>query len=165
MKTSNLQEAPDWRYWFDFVCFPAAAAVLIAVDCRSLSWLGLMVAGFVAWTFVEYWVHRTVLHRVMWHNTHEQHHRRPSEFVVFPVWYLPLGFTALWLVTPNSLFAGFILGYVWFLSMHHMLHHWALLERTWLHRYAIWHKRHHKFTDCNYGITTSIWDAVFLTSR
>lgn len=39
---------------------------------------------------------------------------------------------------PLPIFTGFVTGYIWFLLMHHWLHHIDLRERTWLHRYAIW---------------------------
>lgn len=154
-----------WRYWLDFILFPLVAAAIVLIDCRSIEWVALCVFGFALWTFVEYWVHRTALHVFFWHGTHERHHKNPSEYVTSIWWYTPPLFVVLFVILPPSIFCGFTLGYVWFLTMHHWLHHIDLRERTWLHRYAIWHNRHHKFSDCNYGITTPIWDVVFRTSR
>lgn len=152
-------------YWLDSALYPCAAVIVAALYARSLDWLWLVPLGFVGWTFVEYWVHRSLLHRWFWHGTHEHHHTQPKGYVVFAIWKLPLFFAACFLVMPPPLFAGFVLGYVWFLTMHHWLHHLDLRQHTWLHRYSIWHNRHHKFGDCNYGITTDVWDRVFLTSR
>ena len=121
--------------------------------------------GFCAWTFAEYWVHRSLLHRFFWHGVHENHHLHPSEYVTSIWWYTPLLFTVLFFIVPTSFFAGAAAGLVWFMLMHHWLHHIDLREHTWLHRYAIWHNRHHKFNDCNYGITTPVWDWAFGTSR
>jgi sterol desaturase/sphingolipid hydroxylase (fatty acid hydroxylase superfamily) len=154
-----------WRYWFDFALFPLIAIAVIVFDCRSLDWLAWCGFGVVLFSFVEYWTHRTLLHWVFWHSTHERHHRAPSEHVIFPLWHTPAIFAGFFLVMPYSIFAGFVLGYCWFLTLHHALHHWTLRGMTWLHRYAIWHNRHHSLTDCNYGITTPVWDFAFGTHQ
>lgn len=162
---SHTHQDADWRYWFDFIFFPALAMAVILYDARSLAWFGWAALGFAVWTFVEYWTHRTLLHIFFWHGTHERHHKAPAEFVIFPVWYVPAFFLACMFAMPLHFFAGFTLGYVWFLSLHHMLHHWDLKQHTWLHRYAIWHNRHHKLDNVNYGITTPVWDWMFGTFR
>jgi len=158
-----------WRYWLDFILMPAIAVLVIIADCRSAGWLLWCLAGVVLWTLVEYWTHRTLLHVYFWHGTHERHHQHPAEYVMAIWWYTPLLFTALLVIAGATdtlaIFCGFTLGYVWFLTTHHWLHHVDLRERTWLHRYAIWHNRHHNQTDCNYGITTPVWDWAFGTSR
>jgi sterol desaturase/sphingolipid hydroxylase (fatty acid hydroxylase superfamily) len=154
-----------WRYWTDFVLAPLALIAVIAVDARSLGFVALFAIGVIAWTFAEYWVHRTALHRWFWHGVHEDHHLRPADYVTAIWWYTPLLFAALFILLPAGLFAGFLAGYVAFLAIHHALHHVDLRERTWLHRYAIWHGRHHKLSDCNYGITVPVWDVLFGTSR
>lgn len=154
-----------WRYWVDFYIFPPLAVGLAVYDCRSSLWVLMCITGFALWTFAEYWVHRSLLHRWFWHGTHERHHDHPSEFVTNIWWYTPILFFVAFFVMPISLYVGFSLGYIWFLTMHHWLHHIELKGRTWLHSYAIWHNRHHKLTDCNYGITTPVWDILFRTSR
>lgn len=161
-----------WRYWLDFFWPPPLIASLIALDARTWLWAAAFVLGFMLWTFAEYWTHRTLLHVFFWHGTHERHHLRPAEYVETIWWYTPPFFAAVlivaWLARDYmavGIYAGFAAGYMWFLTMHHWLHHIDLKERTWLHRYAIWHNRHHKFSDCNYGITTPMWDIMFRTSH
>ena len=154
-----------WRYWLDFWAFPLAVALTVLLDARSLMWIVVFIFGFCFWTFAEYWTHRSVLHKWLWHGTHEHHHLEPAEFVESIWWYTPVLFTVLWFIFPIALWGGFAAGYVWFLTMHHWLHHRSLTPGTWIYRYAIWHGRHHKFNNCNYGITTSIWDYIFRSSR
>lgn len=154
-----------WRYWADFFMFPAAVVLTAAATARSLYWLAIAAIGFLLWTFVEYWVHRGVLHRWFWHGTHERHHLEPEEFVENIWWYTPALFVVLWFVFPPSLWAGFAAGYVWFLTMHHRLHHVRLWPGSRLYSRAKWHGLHHKYANCNYGITTSVWDVVFRTSE
>lgn len=162
------------EYYADFIIYPLIVVAITLLTLRSWTWLLLFAAGFIGWTFVEYWVHRSLLHGVMWQGTHERHHLFPEEFVDLPSWYtfgtfgLLYAFLWLWLAPwlMWPLFAGFLGGYCWFLFIHHWLHHIELTDKpTWLQSYAIWHNRHHKLTHRNYGITTPIWDLVFATSN
>lgn len=154
-----------WRYYLDFVTFPILFIGLVAFDCRSIDWLALAALGALLFTLVEYWTHRSFLHRFFWHGRHERHHKQPSEHVIFPLWHTPAIFAGFFVVLPLPVFAGFVAGYVWFLVLHHALHHWTLRRATWLHGYAHWHNLHHVHDDCNFGITTSGWDWLFGTYR
>lgn len=153
-----------WRYYIDFVVFPPLVAWAAWEAFRDPLQTLLLFAGMILWTFNEYWVHRSVLHRYFWHGTHERHHNEPEEFVETIWWYTPVLGIVSYPLLPLGLWAGFWAGYVWFLCMHHMLHHRALTPGTWLYQYARWHGLHHKFGDCNYGITMNWWDRVFGTS-
>ena len=153
-------------YLLDFVLFPLLALALIAWDCRSAGWLAWCAAGVVLFTFVEYWAHRTMLHEWFSHSQHERHHTHPDEYVVFPFWYTPAMFAGFFMVLPLPVFAGFVLGYCWFLTWHHVLHHTDLSRLpAFVTRYAVWHLAHHRRDDCNFGITVPLWDFVFRTSR
>ena len=175
----QIESRLDWlKYHLDFALYPLVFLVVASLDpflrTAPVAWLVAAGAGAVLWTLAEYWVHRSVLHRFMWQGTHERHHLRPREHVLPPLWYTPGAFAIVFVplffasyVMPwtLALFAGVALGYVWFMIMHHLLHHADLSGWTWLQRYAIWHNRHHKLTHCNYGITTNIWDRMFGTYR
>lgn len=161
-----------WRYWLDFFWLPPTIVLVLAIDARSTMWGAMFVFGLILWTLAEYWTHRTLLHVFFWHGTHERHHLHPSDYVETIWWYTPPFFLAAliasWFLKNYNclgLFTGFAAGYLWFLVMHHLLHHIDLREHTWLHRYAIWHNRHHKLSNCNYGITNPFWDWVFRTSH
>lgn len=153
-------------FYFDFVIFPALAAVLFSGWCRDLPFVWLSIAGFVLFTFMEYWVHRIGLHVFMYHGDHERHHKHPAGYVTFPVWYTPAVFVGFWAVMPLGLFAGVVVGFIWFIAWHHVLHHFDLIN--WprpVQRYALWHLAHHHDETINFGITTSVWDFIFLTYR
>lgn len=152
-------------YWLDFVLYPVIALAVVAYDCRSGTWLAWCALGVLLFTFVEYWAHRTVLHWFFFHSQHERHHTHPDEYVVFPFWYTPAIFAGFFVCLPLSIFAGVVIGYVWFLVWHHILHHCDLSRLTFARRYAIWHLAHHREDDCNFGITVPIWDFVFRTYR
>jgi sterol desaturase/sphingolipid hydroxylase (fatty acid hydroxylase superfamily) len=154
-----------WRYWLDFFIFPTAVVAAVAYDARSIGWFALMVFGLVLWTFAEYWIHRSVLHRWLWHGTHERHHAEPHEFVEAIWWYAPLLFGILIMMWPYNLWAGFALGYILFMAQHHRLHHSPLKPDTSLYEAAKQHGLHHRHTVCNFGITTHVWDRIFRTYR
>jgi sterol desaturase/sphingolipid hydroxylase (fatty acid hydroxylase superfamily) len=160
-------------YWLDYALFPPAVAAVTVADRASWSWawLAIAVLGWLTFTYAEYWLHRVVLHRAMWHGHHERHHREPHEYVTFPILAVPLGFAALlaavWLATGTAAFwVGGALGYLWFIVWHHVLHHLDLAR--WpaaVRNYATWHLRHHTALSCNYGITVPWWDWLHGTSR
>lgn len=164
---SRLMEAlRSHAYAFDFVVFPALAAALIAIDCRSLAWAAWAGFGFTAFGLAEYWVHRTALHGLFFHSQHERHHTHPQEYVTFPLWFTPSLFFIFYLIMPLPVFAGFVVGYVWFLVWHHTLHHVDLTNwPSFVRRYADWHLRHHHDDRVNFGISAPLWDWVFGTYR
>lgn len=156
---------PTWRYYFEFVFFPLVILATAAYYCRSWQWSAYAALGVLLWTLVEYWGHRSVLHTFFWHGNHERHHKHPHEFGVYPVWQMPLVWGAVFIAAPADVFCGLMIGYVWFLSLHHVLHHVRLAQGSWLHNYERWHDQHHTLTHFNYGVTTQVWDRVFGTYR
>jgi len=152
-------------YWFDFIWAPLAVLASTALYARSWSFAVLALAGFVLFTFAEYWVHRLILHRWFYHGTHEMHHVAPSQYVTFAIWKVPAFFFLAFVLMPSGLFSGFVLGYCWFILWHHLLHHVELSDRPLLAHYARWHLVHHRASKWNFGITTPIWDRVFGTYR
>lgn len=172
MEGTNEMTAPA-AYWVDYFVFPVAIVATTVWDSASLSWQGFAVAvlGWLTFTYVEYWMHRSVLHRLMWHGQHERHHRTPEEYVTFPPLAVPLGFAALLAVvvavTGSAAFwVGGALGYLWFIIWHHVLHHVDLANwPRFVRDYATWHLRHHTNLSCNYGITVPWWDLLHGTSK
>lgn len=159
---------PNWLFWLDFVVYPLITAIVTARDWGEMdpAWAALAVLGFVVFTLLEYWMHRLPLHLWLYHGRHERHHTHPREYVVFPVYFTPSIFVPAYWVLPHPLFAGFALGYVWFLVWHHLLHHVDLNKvPSLVRRYALWHLAHHHDETCNFGITTNVWDFVFGTYR
>jgi sterol desaturase/sphingolipid hydroxylase (fatty acid hydroxylase superfamily) len=159
--------------YLDFFLYPQLLALLLYLDrdAFGLSWVGLFVLGWVAWTFAEYWIHRSVLHWFYWDSVHMRHHDHPRELSRFPLWQVPSYFLAIYGVVwglshlagsnPTPVFAGIVLGWVMFFVMHHVMHHAPSL----LPNFSIRHNAHHKLTHMNYGITVDWWDRVFGTYR
>lgn len=145
-------------YYIDYIAYPIAAGVAFWFDPRPI----LVGIGCVLFTLAEYWIHRTALHRWFYHGTHERHHLNPRDYVV--IWYVPGIFLGLAFALPTAVWSGFVLGYVWFISMHHALHHWDPRPK-WLERYARWHDLHHRNVRFNFGITHPLWDWAFGTYK
>jgi dihydroceramide fatty acyl 2-hydroxylase len=151
------------QFYVDFVLFPVVAG--IAIDFGGWHTASILF-GFVLFTFVEYWMHRLALHGLFYHGNHERHHKHPAGYIVFPAWYTPAVFAGFWLVLPLPVFAGFVLGFVWFIYWHHVLHHFDLARwPSFVRRYAVWHLQHHHDETVNFGITAPVWDYLFGTYR
>jgi hypothetical protein len=151
---------------------------------RALAFFAL---GLVAWSWVEYQVHRRVLHgrfpdgpglwRHFLHKSfdhlHWEHHARPwdgnhvngtlKDTGLFVALFLALGFLAP-PFTLSMLVAGIIQAYVVEEWVHHSVHFCDFRGRYF--RYI---KRHHlyhhspKGSEVGYGLTSGIWDVVYET--
>lgn len=143
--------------------------------------LSCSLAGFIAYTLVEYQVHRWILHGLAL-SGHQDHHRAPAEPTAMP---FSTGLTAhtlllvllsLWLGLDVAIWTvfGTALGYALFCQLHEIEHRDAgLAHRLWprLHRH---HMLHHEPAHgsmgmrdpaCNFGVLTTSWDRLFGTYR
>ncbi|MGW8374811.1 sterol desaturase family protein [Streptomyces sp. ODS28] len=148
----------------------------------ALSGVGLWLLGYLLWTLVEYWVHRSVFHfsakspftrRLHWlmHGVHHEHPNDPYRLVIPPAVSLPVGALVLFglrqLLGPDGWMAagaGFGAGYLAYDMLHFALHHHRArspLLRALRRR----HLRHH-FEDerRGFGISAPYWDRVFGTA-
>jgi sterol desaturase/sphingolipid hydroxylase (fatty acid hydroxylase superfamily) len=57
-----------------------------------------------------------------------------------------------------------MLGYLWYVSVHHIVHHWKAEPGTYAYALKRRHMLHHHFDDMgNFGVTSGFWDRVFGT--
>jgi sterol desaturase/sphingolipid hydroxylase (fatty acid hydroxylase superfamily) len=144
---------------------------------------GLFAAGWLAWTLIEYVLHRFLFH---WRGRgraaelrafliHGYHHEYPNDrmrLVAPPLMsWGPAALIALawWALLGERhwapVFAGTAAGYVAYDWIHYYTHHarprWALGK--WLRRYHMLH--HHRDDDAYYGVSSPLWDLVFGTWR
>ena len=78
-------------YRADFALYASTVALLSAAVLASVPssrWAepaGLVAAGWIGWTAIEYLLHRFVLHGLMpFRRWHEEHHRRPNALICTP---------------------------------------------------------------------------------
>jgi len=167
-------------YYADFVFYPvfllllAGAAFGRDTPMNWLIWLLLCAAGVAAWTLLEYWLHRIAFHRMpMLRKLHDLHHAMPTAKIGTPTW-VTAGLICGGMLLPlwweggfnlaSGLTSGLAAGYLWYVTVHHAVHHWRQRPGSYLHRAKRRHARHH-YADqpCCFGVTTPLWDWVFHT--
>ena len=174
--------------YIPFSCFLITRAVIrfSAAGISSLWMLPAMVGGWVAWTFIEYTLHRFLFHyhpkserfKRIFFFTHGVHHTQPmckTRLVMPPVISLPIALffyivywclfsvvlrQPLWLL---PVFSGSVLGYVIYDMVHYILHH-AKLKKGYLAMCRRQHMRHHvTCPNMRFGVSMPLWDYVFGT--
>lgn len=170
-------EHSQWAYRADFALY-AAASILMAVYLAVASPSGqnktlIVVAGsgLISWPFIEYGLHRFVLHGIRPFSTwHAAHHQRPHALICTPT-ILSAGLIAMlvfmptmmlgniWLAT--ALTVGLLTGYLGYAVTHHAIHHWRA-DNAWIKQRKLCHALHHdvRRPAGYYGVTSSLWDVV-----
>lgn len=123
----------------------------------------LFLTGILLYSFLEYAVHRWLLHGPM-SKLHSEHHRDPDKQLSVPFKYYVPAFLVLWLVAGFWLMLGTAVG--WYLSskLHDELHHGHSTARWKL---GLWkhHNGHHAKVTTNYGVSSVVWDKLFRTAK
>jgi dihydroceramide fatty acyl 2-hydroxylase len=146
--------------------------------------------GWVVWTLLEYWLHRTLFHWVpdapwgerfhfLLHGVHHTWYQDRYRLVMPPaaslsvavvVWAMLWGVAELAspVLAPSwrfGLFAGITLGYTVYDCTHYYIHHAKPKSRIGLALRAHHNKHHHnaKYKDKKFGVSITVWDHVFGT--
>jgi len=171
-------EHSESAYRADFVLYGAASLALAAgllIEAPADRALGLAAGaagGLVAWSAIEYLLHRFVLHGLQpFARWHAEHHSRPTALICSPTLlsaslitvlvFLPaLALGGLW--PACALTFGVLTGYLAYAITHHATHHWRS-DSAWLLRRKRWHALHHstRRRPGHYGVTSGFWDHVF----
>ena len=162
------------------------AALVLAARASAPAALVSWALGVGFWTWVEYMVHRYVLHgvfpdgrglrhltHVLFDHLHVEHHKRPWDgnhingtLKDTGPFLLPLFALAL-LLPPQTLLAflaGLVQAYVVEEWVHHSVHYYQFDNRYF--RYIKAHHMYHhsrKGQERGYGLTSGMWDAVYDT--
>jgi sterol desaturase/sphingolipid hydroxylase (fatty acid hydroxylase superfamily) len=170
--------AARWTYYIEFFSIPPIAislAVFAFMHLSTGSFVSLLLMGAAAWTLLEYWIHRIVLHHVPYFSDqHHVHHQYPKSYIgVHSVGvlgaYAIVGYSLSLIfgaAIAAALIAGIMAMYVAYISIHHRLHHadrfafGPIMQRLWNH-----HASHHRGGNFDFGVSTTLWDSVFRTKR
>lgn len=137
--------------------------------------LAAVLAGFFAWTFIEYAFHRWLLHDCPGvKHLHDEHHERPEALFGTPPLvgviqislcvFLPLSFIGP--VSAAGVTAGMLAGYLAYISVHWATHHVREPRSAYLIRARRRHALHHyRAGQTNFGVTTGFWDRLFGTEH
>lgn len=147
-----------------------------------LTFILLFIAGWLFWTFCEYWVHRYVYHvhtdkqwllkiQHMGHGIHHQFPKDPTRLAMPPLPALVLisvFYGIFWLVMREyamAFFPGFLFGYTMYISLHYAEHRFKPPKFGPLNRLWKLHMLHHyKYPEEKaFGVSTNLWDVVFGT--
>lgn len=144
--------------------------------------LGLYAAGVLAWTLLEYTLHRFVFHHVPSQDfgaklrqfmAHGYHHEFPSDpwrlvapplmswpiaAVVWVLWRVALGPDLVW-----AAFGGTCAGYLAYDWTHYYTHHFTPTSAVGKYLRRIHMIHHFANADANHGISSPLWDFVFRT--
>lgn len=171
------------------VMYGAYLAVLLALAWRASLLARALVffaIGLVAWTLMEYLVHRYILHvafpnrgnwlRRVLHKlfdaSHGDHHAQPFDGYhinghLDTVWIAIAAFPLSWLAPPftaSMVVIGIFIGYVVEEWAHHAMHfdnfNWSYFQ--YVRRRHLYHHSRHGVGHA-YGITSDFWDKVFST--
>lgn len=169
-------------YFADFIVYPVLLAILCwetlhgALAAQREDWMLAAGVGLGSWTLLEYALHRYVLHHAPpFRSMHALHHASPAALIGTPSWlsvaliavlvFLPL-LHELQLDIASGATAGLMLGYLWYVGVHHATHHRRARPGTYLYRAKQRHALHHHSRQaCNFGVTTALWDNVFGSAR
>jgi sterol desaturase/sphingolipid hydroxylase (fatty acid hydroxylase superfamily) len=166
-------------FFLDFYVYPALIILSLFLAFHTIQQsdvprlLGLVLLGYVVWTFVEYVVHRFVLHHILgFREAHKVHHDAPYDLIGTPTilsvsaFYF-LGYWPLAEILGRSMamaiLAGLLTGYLSYVFVHYALHHMGSHGLSRVKRLKRRHALHHQFQVINFGVTTDIWDRVFGT--
>lgn len=133
-------------------------------------WLTALL-GLLAWSPVEYVVHRFVLHGLEpFRSWHAVHHQRPRALVGAPTLltmsaFFGLVFVPLWWLSDAWLACAFtmglVCGYLVYAIVHHGAHHWHVSLPSLQQRKRT-HAKHHSDQGGRgrYGVTSAVWDRI-----
>jgi dihydroceramide fatty acyl 2-hydroxylase len=178
-RMSHIPPASPFIFWL-----PVLAALTLWVGLQEISVLGmvgLFLAGWLAWTLVEWLLHKYIFHycgpkpwqRRFYFVAHGMHHDYPAdaERLVMPLGIsVPTGLVffllmaSIWAVPVASmLFVGFGSGYLFYDGVHYFTHH--MKSRTRVGKFLKKHHMVHHYTgvDGLYGVSTPLWDLIFGT--
>jgi sterol desaturase/sphingolipid hydroxylase (fatty acid hydroxylase superfamily) len=169
-----------FRYYLDFGVYPVIIVTLVLLSVwfarPSFAWLQWCVGGFVAWTLIEYWLHRLVFHGALpaIARMHGGHHADPTGWIGVPVWYslgcflaggVPIVAVVGW-DDGGAVVVGLLLGYLLYIGVHDAAHHRTSYLHAWFPQLRLNHLRHHyQDADSCFGVTSDLWDRVFGTRR
>ena len=164
MAASNKWLMSSLAYYLDFFTVPLF--ILLALYLAPFD-LGLALMGLLAWTLVEYSVHRFLFHS-LYRREHWTHHVDVLAYIGVSSWKTSSTFAILlllaWYTGLTSAFVGAVAGYGFYISVHYVMHrpeHWAY---RFMPRLVANHDLHHRQgIEKNFGVSSPLWDHVFRT--
>jgi sterol desaturase/sphingolipid hydroxylase (fatty acid hydroxylase superfamily) len=171
-----------FSYYSELFVYPALIPALAVTGLANTGWVAasgwitLCLGFLVLWTLIEYLLHRFVFHHIPFiREMHQGHHVEERAYIGTPLWvslsaHCSVALFPIWFVfgfwAASAAVCGLATGYIWYVAVHHILHHWHPRHSGYLYRLKRHHALHHHVDpSCNFGVTTGIWDWVFGTLK
>ena len=140
----------------------------------------LFMAGAITFTFIEYWVHRSVYHiepttearakfQYVAHGVHHEYPKDKTRLAMPPIIAIVAAITlfsiffVLMAESAYAFFPGFIWGYAAYLLVHYAVHAYqppkSFMKQLWIN-HAV---HHYKHGNAVFGVSSPLWDYVFGT--
>ena len=164
-------------YAIDLLC-PIVIGYAGIRQATAAAWplmIASAVTGVVAFSFIEYAIHRWLFHAATGAvgAMHQAHHDSPHGHTALPCITSAVVATVAWWILSAAtgsaiacvFLCGLMSGYFYYAALHHLEHRvrQTALPFRWLQRRWAMHSVHHRLAHTNYGVTTSCWDHVFGT--
>jgi len=177
LKTYLKEFWSDNRVLFVSSMFLLACVVFIITEQNKSSWIAIII-GIIVFFFIEYIVHRFVLHGILQkimpkaYKGHEDHHNKPNnmEYLLTPnsynlTYYIVLWIAVYFMTDSFHLTGAFIVGlsvYQLYYEWAHFVSHRAIVPITpWGKFMKKFHLLHHfKNPQEYYGVTNPIIDII-----
>jgi sterol desaturase/sphingolipid hydroxylase (fatty acid hydroxylase superfamily) len=144
----------------------------------ALQFIGMFLTGLVSWSLFEYIMHRWIFHfmpKSQWGLRlhfifHGVHHDYPNDMkrLVLPLSVsVPLAFGVYFafhtFMPPAYLypfFSAFVLGYIFYDTVHYALHHFNFKGEVWkkIKKHHMLH--HYSDSSKGFGVSSELWDKV-----
>lgn len=139
----------------------------------------LFIGGVFFWSFFEYIAHRFIFHYepktergqkivYLFHGTHHHYPRDKDRLFMPPIPSILISgtiFGIMYLLMKQSafaFFAGFMLGYLLYGTIHYAIHAWR--PPSWARNHWRNHHLHHYQNDHRgFGVSSTLWDHIFGT--
>lgn len=169
------------------VIFLPVVAYFYYVAHAQYAWfvnLGLLFAGVFLWSLTEYVMHRFLFHwpfeiksafgkrfHFLMHGVHHNYPRDSRRLLMPPLVSILLAFAfyglffLIFAPYHQPLFAGLVLGYLWYDYTHFAVHHLPMKGRYGRFLRAHHLSHHYSDHDKSFGVSSPLWDYVFGTFR
>jgi sterol desaturase/sphingolipid hydroxylase (fatty acid hydroxylase superfamily) len=151
---------------------------IVEPNMTALMFIGMFIVGLISWTLFEYVLHRWIFHYVpkakwalrLHFIFHGVHHDYPNDVkrLVMPLSVsvpLALGvYFALRAFMPPvylyPFFSAFVLGYIFYDTVHYALHHFNFKGEVWkkIKKHHMLH--HYSDSTKGFGVSSELWDKV-----
>ena len=175
-ETNIVRKMDLFNYYGDFLLLPLILLgdFYFILDYYSfdLSVLVCFIAGILFYgSIMEYGFHRYVYHGKIKkiNKLHLIHHKLPKAYISSPPYVTAIIMFILHLLFINlmgyklgcAFVGGIAFGYLWYITIHHLIHHVSYEGSKVLNYFKIEHQQHHNHAKLNYCVSQPFWNTIY----